>query len=197
VFRLAAGNAGSLTFSDSTGQPWAVETATSGAPDSFKVDKAGRDGQDTNIVIVSPMTGYGHGNLLVKLQGHPVPVALTLKAGEKEVDYRLDVRVIARGPKAAPEPATVSGMPSGDDRDLRAFLDNTPPQRARRLKTTAPAVEAWQMDDMVYVRSSWELMSPAYLAKAAGINVKVYALGENPVLMFSNGGTLVTVSLDR
>lgn len=194
--RLHPGNASVVTFSDMTGAPWPVLSATVGNPQAYALAEAGERGR-TNMVVISPITQHAvAANLVVTLVGHPVPVIFSLATGTGEVDHRLDVGVRARGPNAVMDPISSSSLAPTNDATVQAFIDGVPPRGARKLTTSSRDVEAWKLGDMVYVRTPLELLSPAYTARARSVSgTSVYTLVEAPVLLVSQDGRVSSVTV--
>lgn len=194
--RLYPGNASVLTFSDMTGAPWPVLSATVGNPAAYALAEAGERGR-TNMVVVSPIQHHATvANLVVTLVGHPVPVIFSLATGGGDVDHRLDVGVRARGPNAVIDTIVSSSLAPTNDSTVQSFVDGTPPRGARRLTTSNRDVEAWRLGDMVYVRTPLELLSPAYTARARSVSgTSVYTLVEAPVLLVSQDGRVSSVTV--
>jgi intracellular multiplication protein IcmK len=196
VISSAPGRVATLTFSDVTGRPWPVQSVH--VPDNqrnFNASAAGQQGL-SNIVVVAPLQPYAVNNMVVTLVGHPVPVVVELRAGDREIDYRVDLKIASRGPNAAYDVTGISTLPPVGDTTLMAFLDGTPPPSARRLRSNSREVEAWLLDDVMYVRTPFELLSPAYVSRAANVSgVKVYTLNEAPILLLGSSGNMVSVSV--
>lgn len=200
MLHLFGGNGSTVTFADANGVPWPVEDAAIGNPHDFAVQEFGEKGK-TNTILVSPKVNYGSSaNLQVKLANLAIPVSFTVDIGSGSVDYRLDVNVAGRSPNAhyAVPVSTVTALQPTDDRALQAFVDGTPPRGARAVKTSARDVEAWTFNDMLYVRSSLELMSPPYTARRDHVSgMHVFRISEMGALVFSRDGRLSQVTLDR
>jgi intracellular multiplication protein IcmK len=196
--RLAPGNASVLTFSDQTGAPWPVMSVTVGNPQAYGAQEAGEKGK-TNMVVISPLQNFDvSANLIVTLVGYPVPVLFSLSTGSDRVDYRLDVGIEARGPNAAYDITATSSLQPTNDSTVQSFLDGVAPKGARRVHTSEAAVEAWRFQDMLYVRTSLELLSPAYVARARNVSgTNIYTLADSPVLIVSQDGRMASVDIDR
>jgi intracellular multiplication protein IcmK len=196
--RLAPGNASVLTFSDQTGAPWPVMSVTVGNPQAYGAQEAGEKGK-TNMVVISPLQNYDvSANLIVTLVGYPVPVLFSLSTGSDHVDYRLDVGIQARGPNAAYDITATSSLQPTNDSTVQSFLDGVAPKGAHRVHTSESAVEAWRFQDMLYVRTSLELLSPAYVARARNVSgTNIYTLADSPVLIVSQDGRMASVDIDR
>src|SRR3546814_20294409 len=116
--------------------------------------------------------------MVVTLLGHPVPVVITLGWAEKEADFRVDLRVGTRGPNAVQDVVGI-GLPPTGDSTMLAFVDGVPPKEAKRAKKSSPDVEAWRFEDLLYVRTRHDLLSPAYVARSGKVScLKVCALVE-------------------
>ncbi len=194
---LAPGNATVLTFYDQTGAAWPVESVTVGNPTAYNAQEAGEKGK-TNMVVISPLSNFASANLVVTLVGYPVPVLFSLQTGSGRVDYRLDVEITARGPNAHYDMTESSSLQPTNDPTVQSFIDDVAPKGAVKVTTTNSDVEAWRYKDMLYVRTTMELLSPAYIGRAhhpSGVNV--FTLADAPVLMFEQDGRMEMVQIDR
>jgi intracellular multiplication protein IcmK len=198
TIRLYPGNAVALTFSDITGAPWPVNSVTVGNPTAYQVGEAGDKGK-TNMVVVSPLAAHATANnLIVTLINHPVPLIFTLETGQSQVDYRLDVTVRARGPNAAYDAVGGSSLSPTSDPVVQQFLDGTPPRDARKLETDLRDVEAWRMHDVLYVRTPFEVLSPAYTGRARNVSGQnLYSMVETPVILVSQDGRTMMVKIGQ
>jgi len=189
--RLFPGNATSITFSDVTGAPWPVQSFTVGNPQAFAASEAGERGR-TNMLVVSPLASrIVANNLVVSLAGHPVPVVFAIEAGGEEIDFRVDVTVRARGPHAVPEPVRPPDIPPTDDRTIQAFLDGVPPSGAEPLRTSHRDVDAWRFRGRMYLRSPFEVMSPAWRARARHVSGAIlHVMDETPVVLMTERGRM-------
>ena len=195
LVHMALGNASTLTISDATGQPWPILSVTTGNPAAFSASMAGKAGE-SNIIVVAPKSNVAQSNLVVTLVGYPVPLLLMLKSGYHDVDFRLDMRVAARGPNALYDTSNVNMLPPTADAKMQAFLDGTPPDGAKKLQTSAGGVDAWAFGDQIYVRTSYAVLSPAYTAKSSNVSgVSVYVMQDAPVLIVSDNGQMRSVSV--
>lgn len=195
LVHMALGNASTLTISDSTGQPWPILSVTTGNPAAFSAQMAGKAGE-SNIIVVAPKSNVAQSNLVVTLVGYPVPLLLMLKSGYHDVDFRLDMRVAARGPNALYDVSNLNMLPPTADAKMQAFLDGTPPDGAKKLQTSAGGVDAWSFGEQIYVRTNYAVLSPAYTAKSSNVSgVSVYVMQDAPVLIVSDNGQMRSVSI--
>jgi intracellular multiplication protein IcmK len=195
--RVSPGWVSTLTFSDVTGQPWPVLSVVNGNPDAYHVDKSIGD-ESTNIVTISSKQAYVPTNIAVNLAGAKVPVVMTLSPSAGEVDFRVDAQMDQRGPNAAYDTVGGSSLAPTNDSVMLGFLDGVPPEGARKLKTTDRDVQAWRYEEMLYVRTSKPIRSPAFVStqhNASGVHV--FVLKEAPVLIVSDAGRSVYVKIDR
>src|SRR3546814_11051295 len=107
--------------------------------------------------------------MVVTLLGHPVPVVITLGWAEKEADFRVDLRVGTRGPNAVQDVVGI-GLPPTGDSTMLAFVDGVPPNEAKRAKTSSPDVAPWPFEDLLYVRTRHDFLSPAYAALSGNLS---------------------------
>lgn len=195
--RVSPGWVSTLTFSDVTGQPWPVLSVVNGNPDAYHVEKSVGD-ESTNIVTISSKQAYVPTNIAVNLAGAKVPVVMTLSPSAGEVDFRVDAQMDQRGPNATYDTVGGSSLAPTNDSVMLGFLDGVPPEGARKLKTTDRDVQAWRYEEMLYVRTSKPIRSPAYVStqrNASGVHV--FVLKEAPVLIVSDAGRSVYVKIDR
>lgn len=196
--RVEPGLVSTLTFSDVTGQPWPVMSVVVGNPSAYVAQSAGEEGK-SNIVVVSATAQYVPSNIAVTLVGHPVPILMSVEQGQPETDFRVDLRVDAKGPNAAQDIVGVSSLAPTSDSVMTKFLDGTPPPGSRRLQTSAPdMVEAWRFEDLIYIRTRGELLSPVYMGRSNNVaGVNIFQMADSPILLVSEGGRMSSVSIRR
>jgi len=193
VIRTGIGRVTALSFYDITGSPYPVSAVVIGNPTQFKVEAPIPEG---NLVTISPLTTYAQGNMAITLVNQPVPIMVKLEAGQDVIDYRLDMRVAARGPQAPAALQFVDGAPNVADPIMSAFIDGLPPEGATALTVDGSGVSVWRLKGQMYVRTSMTLLSPAWTNSAAGAGgLKVYAVPEVPILLTSDEGRLVTLKV--
>jgi intracellular multiplication protein IcmK len=197
VIKVSPGWISTLTFSDVTGAPWPVMNVLAGNKDAYEALNAGAPG-DTNMITISTRQAYVRSNLAVTLIGASVPVILTLDPTEPNIDVRVDIQVDQRGPKAAYDMMSGSGLAPTNDSTMLAFLDGVAPDGAKKLQVADREVQAWRYDDQLYIRTSRTMLSPAYISKQSNVSgTNVYVLNEAPVLLFSDNGRMFSVMIKR
>lgn len=192
ALRLAPAMVSNVVFTDATGQPWPVEFATPGDPGQVDVllPVAG-----TATLQVRPKVAYVYGVMSVTLKDNPIPISLVLTTAQRESDTRLDVRVTRRGPNAK---APIIDRPAGIESNptLMSVLDGVPPGDAKLLKSSYTGVQAWMLDDKLYVRTPLAVLSPAYFASMTSADgMHVYVLPAVPSIYVSLDGAFRSVAL--
>ena len=191
VIRLSKGFVSSLVFIDSTGAPWPIEAFDLGDPTAFNIswDKKG------NTLMIQARQDYSYGNLAVNLKNLNTPVMLTLVPGQRVVDYRVDMRVPGQGPQAA---ASIGDdLPAAADNQLLNVLNGIAPMNGRRLKTENDFAEVWVVGDVLYLRSAYAMLSPAWVAKMSSADgMNAYKLSPSPLVLLMRHGQIVSVKIE-
>lgn len=201
VIKVAPGWISTLTFADVTGQPWPVLNVTNGNSDAYDVLVSGPKGT-SNIVTISSKQAYTPSNIAVSLVGAKVPVMMTLEPSPGSVDFRVDAQIDQRGPNASYDAVSTDSLPPTSDAMMLNFLDGVAPDAAVKLNTSDRDTQAWRFNDMLYVRTTKTLLSPAYVGKQSNVvGVNVYVLNEAPVMVMSGtgptDGRLESVTIQR
>lgn len=191
VIRLAQGFVSSLVFIDSTGAPWPIDSYSIGDPTRFNIQWNKTD----NTLMVQAMSLYNYGNLAVRLKGLVTPVMLTLIPGQKDVDYRVDLRVQGLGPNAIP--LVGETLPNVTNPLLLGVLDGIPPPGSKELTVCGTDMQAWLLGNRLYVRSHYVILSPAWLATLSSADgTKAYEMQKTPMLLISFHGKAVPVKIE-
>lgn len=188
IIRLAAGFVTSLVFVDATGQPWPVVDYSLGNPKNFNIqwDKK------TNTLFMQSTSVYATGNLAVRLQDLDTPVMISLVSGQSNVDYRVDMRIRARGPNAI-APIVQTNMPGAIHADLLNVLDGVPPPESQELDVSDDFSRAWLLTNKKLIfRTKLTVLSPAWSAVVSSPDgTRVYEMGNTPlILAISHGKTI-------
>lgn len=186
VIRLAQGYVTTLAFLDSTGQPWPVDNYDIGNPQAFNIqwDKK------SNLLMIQATSLYNVGNLAVQLRGLATPVMVTLISGQKAVDYRIDLRVPGNGPNA--KALLGRSLPQTADPILLNILEGVPPAGNTQLKISGGVVQAWLVNNHMYLRTRLTLISPAWIATMSSPDgMKAYEMPKTPLILgFENGQSI-------
>lgn len=202
IVRTMPGEVSTLLFMDSTGAPWPLAAAPRVSDNRF-FDPEWLKG--TATVVISALSAYEEGNLVVVLQGFATPIVIKLVTGEPDanttsrtVDYRLDLRVPGRGPNAQ---AALIGPDKIAlyDTTMQQFLDGLPPKDAKLLAPHGeiPAhTQVWQFEGAMYVRTTHDIQTAFDQTIASGDGTRVYRLAPTPYVTLSDLERSVTLQLD-
>ncbi len=196
VLRLSPFHSAVITFLDVTGAPWPIVAKSNTDKASFTVKEALESDPSNSALVVSTQCGYCVANIAVFLKGLPTAVSLTIAGGQRETDYRLDVRVPRRGPNAAPETLAQDSVPvfSGA---MHSLLDGIEPPGVILLKVRGADARAWKVGEKLVLRTHLALLSPAYLSRMASSDgTAVYELEMSPVLLVSDNGSIRKITID-
>lgn len=147
--------------------------------------------QKVTTITLMPCLYQTFGNITVKLRELPTPIVLMVKSGfGGPVDLPVTVSLLRDSPEAAAKARLAAQnaenarrekelrraylgdarnqRKNGEDPELDAFLTAVPPQGARSLPTSNPAVSAWLYGGRLYVRGPVAVLTPAYDAMGSG-----------------------------
>lgn len=175
VIRPFIGSTSSFVVVDSTGAPWPVENFRIANPDVFPINRL--DGPHGSAFTVDTNLPYGQSNLILKLAGVSAPVVISLVAGQREHDARVEVRVQGRGPNST---VASGSLMAGTDARLLPVLDGMAPSGGKPLMVDGVAgVRAWLLPSgRLMVRSPVKVISPAstsFVISADGTHVYEFA----------------------
>lgn len=196
VIRLASNFVTSILFVDHAGNPLNVIDVTSGGANAFTItwSQSSQGQKLINKIDISPKSTYANGNVSVLLDGISTPISLTLVSGQKEVDYRVDVRV--KGRFLPGSPGALAALPEGANPLMMTMLDGVAPDGAQPLISSHGEVQAWQFRNRFYIRTGLTLLSPAYLSTLRSADgTTIYEIPATPVLIALTGGNTVQVNL--
>ncbi|QBY56089.1 DotH/IcmK family type IV secretion protein [Cupriavidus oxalaticus] len=184
-----------VSLVDITGAPWDILEVNNLAKRSFEVKQPAKD---VPTITITAMGDYVEGNVAIFLKGLSIPVMLRMVAGQRETDYRLDLRIPRRGPNAI-DP--IAGTPSINlpANYLQTLLDgiDTPNAKSIRVENAPPGTRAWMVGGNMVLRTSLFLNNPAYQATiAAADGTRVYEMAPTPVATLSENGSLRNVYFD-
>lgn len=192
AIKMSMGFISSLVLVDASGAPWPIVAYDLGNSQAFNVqwDKT------SNILMIQPLQPYTYANLAIRLKGLAPPVMLTLVPGQSVVDYRVDVTVMGQGPNSQGAVTSV-GLPKDANPLLLGVLDGIPPEGSKVLKVTPEGLgEAWAMGDDLFFRSTYTVLSPAYLNHMQSPDgMQAYLLPKAPSILVSKLGKLVDVEI--
>lgn len=196
VVRMSRSMGSTLVFTDMSGTPWPVKGYKNFNESLFDVENPSEGG---NLLTIRPNSYYGAANVMVVLEGLSTPIVLTAVTGQKEVDYRLDVKVPGANPKhPAALPASIGAAAPDQPTWLSPFLDGLPPKEAKKLQSNTPVVRAWQDGENYVIVTRASLLSPAYLdSLGAADGTRAYSIHRTPTILVSVDGNPVKVDLNE
>lgn len=207
IIRLSENEGSSIVFMDSTGAPWTVQNFVNFAPKLVAVSSPLKDG---HILTVEPKSPFGNGNLAVFLQGLQTPITITLLAGQKNVDYRVDMRVPRRLPSGNLGDLIQGGNligasdATGADPLLVDVIQNTVhDQNVEKINSSGADVMAWIKTTgetrTILVRTQGILLAPVAIdgkKVVASDGTKAYEIRLTPLITVLLNGRSHNVSLD-
>lgn len=208
IIRLSENEGSSIVFMDSTGAPWTIQNFVNFAPKLASVSSPLKDG---HILTVEPKSPFGNGNIAVFLQGLQTPITITLLAGQKNVDYRVDVRVPRRLPSSNLGDIIQGGVSSFGNSDaigaeplLVDVIQNTVHDPdVQKINTSSPDVMAWIKTKgdsrTILLRTQGVLLAPVALdgkKVVASDGTKAYEIRLTPLITVLLNGRSRNVSLD-
>lgn len=191
AIKMSMGFISSLVFVDASGAAWPIQSYDLGNSQAFNMqwDKV------SNILMIQPLQPYTYANLAVRLKGLSPPVMLTLIPGQSVVDYRVDVTVMGQGPNSQGE-VSRAGLPKDASQALLGVLDGIPPEGSKALTVLDGSGEAWLSGDVMYFRSRYTVLSPAWLDRMQSSDgMQAYQLPPTPSILISKLGKPVDVGI--
>lgn len=191
IVRTAPGYVTTVAFLDSSGAPWPIQDISWAGKFTINPPEAGG-----HILRITPMSAHGVGNASIRMVDLIAPITLQLRTGIEEVYYRMDARIPKAGPLAKTPLIDYGGLSAvaGKDDAMISVLDGTPPGNAEKLRVRGVdgRTVAWKVDDKIYLRTPFTLLSPGWDASAASADgTNVYAFSNTPVMLLSDNGRMV------
>ncbi|MFT8932338.1 MAG: DotH/IcmK family type IV secretion protein [Acetobacter syzygii] len=216
IIRIAQDYPSSISFVDSTGQPWPIAwditTKKSGGCD----DKG--DGHNasvravgisacvpepgSNVLQLTPISRYAHGGVLVSLKDAPKPVSFMIIAGTGSYDADMTARVNKRGPNAKDIVSTDPDAPSTGSPLMDNITNGTPPADATPMLVSGvnpDDLRAWKIGKKIYLRTTYQLMSPGFTDHQSLFDTTAYEIPVTTRLLVSSAtkqGIPVTLKED-
>jgi hypothetical protein len=182
-----------------TQEATAIAAVTVGHGFDYTVPVKGRDGNSINVMTLSPNP---RGGMNIMLEGAKSTVPFQLRAaGLQGGDYdaQVTVRIMARGPDAAPAMAVrADDTPTTGAAFMTDMLEGHAPADATPLDTiglSADRVRAWQRGNYDYIRTDVTILSPQPLSFAAGENASIYQIPQAAVVLISDNGRTSSLRL--
>lgn len=192
VVRLAVGFVSSLIFLDATGQPWPIANYSLGNPENLNIqwDKT------TNALFIQSTVPYVTANLAIRLSGLDTPIMISLVSGQRQVDYRVDFQIRARGPNATPQVSDSVYSNFSMPPSLLKVLDGIPPENSKELKVSNNYGRAWLFNNKIIFRTNLTVLSPAWNATISSADgTKVYEFMQTPLILASKDGRTIRIEI--
>ena len=184
AIRLAQGYVTSLVFVDSTGTPWPIAQFDVGSPKAVTLQWDGK----SNIILIQAVAPYSNGNLVVRLVGLPTPITLEIVAGQRVVDYRVDIHVSGIGPNTKELPIGTA-LPNSANQLLLGVLDGVAPAGSKVLTVRGADAQAWLLGQTMYLRTRMAVLSPGWIGKMVSPDgMQAYELPRTSSVLVSRYG---------
>lgn len=194
VIKTAMGHVTTMSIVDASGQPWPILDISWAGNFDIQQPESG-----SNMLRITPSSEFAQGNVSMRLAGLNPPVILAFRSDRENVHVRIDVQIPELGPNGiAPLIANNNPSASSGDSRLASILEGVAPKQARKLDVSGidGRTTAYQVGNMMYLRSPYSLLSPAWnssVRSADGMNV--YSLEYTPVVLLSDKGKMVRAYL--
>ncbi len=194
VIKTAMGHVTTMSIVDASGQPWPILDISWAGNFDIQQPESG-----SNMLCITPTSEFATGNVSMRLAGLNPPVILAFRSDRENVHVRIDVQIPELGPNGiAPLISNNNPSASSGDSRLASVLEGVAPKQAKKLEVSGidGRTTAYQLGKLMYVRSPYSLLSPAWsssVRSADGMNV--YSLEYTPVLLLSDKGKMVRAYL--
>lgn len=190
--RLAQGYVSSLVFVDSTGSPWPIASFDIGNPKSVSLQWDGK----SNILILQAISPYSDGDIVIRLVGLPTPITLELVAGQRVVDYRVDLHVAGLGPNSKELPVGTD-LPNSANQLLLGVLDGISPAGGKPLIVHGTDSQAWMLGEQMYLRTRMTVLSPGWVGKMVSPDGMIaYQLPKTSSVLVSRYGSPAELKIE-
>lgn len=195
VIRTAPGHVTTVTMLDVSGQPWPIQDVSWAG--NFEVVPPEEGG---HVIRVTPLSAHGIGNISIRMIDLPTPVTFSLQTSPDVSYYRFDARLPDYGPNGMVSLINEGrGLVAGDA-VMTALLNGAPPAEAVRLSVEGVdgRTSVWKSSGRIFVRTPYSLLSPGWTASASsGDGMKIYQIGNAPVLLLSDNGSMVRAKIGK
>jgi intracellular multiplication protein IcmK len=190
--RIAQGYVSSMVFVDSTGTPWPIASFDIGNPKAVNIQWDGK----SNIILLQAVSPYMTGDIVIRLVGLPTPITLELVAGQRVVDYRVDLHVSGIGPNTKDLPVG-TGVPNGANQLLLGILDGIAPAGSKLLTVRGGDAQAWMLGQTIYLRTRMTVLSPGWTGKMVSPDgMMAYELPRTSSVLVSRYGEPVELKVE-
>lgn len=199
VVRISSSTGVIMDFMDASGKPWMIDHAINMSANEIDLEGKPFDPKHPQNSVFAKAKRYGSvGNVAVFLRNLSTPVIVTLLAGQKSVDYRVDFRVPAYlGNSDGVQ--YVHGQSNRFDNRLTSASMGITPSGCKQSISSVDGVMAWSCGEAEQIiRTNGILLSPATLdgEKMTGLDgTNVYLIPKSPVVSVAVGGSIKNVEI--
>lgn len=197
TIKVAQGYVTTLNIVDSTGAPWPIQDITWAG--DFEVVEVSDEGSG-HFIRISPQSEFAFGNMSIHMLALQTPIIISLETSRDIVHYRFDAIVPEAGPLAKAPIIEAAATSAAGNVQMTSILEGVIPPDARRLSVVGVdgRTSAYHYKGMTYLRTPLSLLSPAWTSSASSADgMKVYALGDTPVVLLSDKGRMVRAKLSE
>jgi intracellular multiplication protein IcmK len=197
TINVAPGFVTSIAFIGADGSPWPVVSMTVGNSSWFAATVPSLTNKEAakNVMTVGALTSSATSSVSVLLEGAAEPLTFVLRTTPTESDGTVTVRINRPGPDAK-EPMLRPSLPAPVTQALYGFLNGVPPDGAQRLQLSVDGVSAWSYQGSIYVRTTYQMMSPAWTNSVQGPDgTMVYEVPQVPLFLVSEDGAIRSVEV--
>lgn len=185
VVRLTKGRTSAIMVTDSTGKPWPIMNFDGLSDENFVLNRLDGSASEGYMLSVTPLAQFASGNLVLVLKDLPSPLVIEFITAQAEVDVKTEIRVQAIGPNAVIQSLA---MPESINPQLLSLLQGVAPDNAKALTTSTNSVQAWLVNDQMYVRTRYRISSPMPIDLTSSPDgTFAYKMPVSPVVLYSAG----------
>lgn len=191
--RISSGYVSSILFTDETGAAWPIKAYDIGNPKAFNIYW----NKSSNMLLIQGQTPYARTNLIVILEGLKTPIILSVINDQQKVDYRLDLIVPGKGPKAKTQIIN-SSIPAQPNLVLSNLLYGIAPKKSKKLTVVGGYAQAWlEKEGSLLLRTKLDILSPGWLATMNSVDgTKVYRMNVTPLILATENGRTIQLHIE-
>jgi len=202
AIRLSSSQGATLVFLDSGGSPWPVVNHVNFSPNLVAINRPIDGG---HVLTLEPKQPHGAGNITVFLRDLPTPITLTVLGGQREVDYRVDIRIPKKISGKDDSPADAGAIQFLDPIMSDVLSNTVSPSDGTPIAVKSRGINAWirtgktKTTKTMLIRLADGVIlspSPIYGKKAtASDGTKAYETAISPVITILRNGKAENIVL--
>lgn len=193
---VVPGYIATLTFFDSTGEPWPVEYAKAGNQ-NFAMETVG---EKNNVINIDTSQLYGDANASIGLVGMSTNYTITLVSNNKKNTSKMSFRIPERGPEASNEPILTSSVVENAPSEMYDILNGRAStlKGLQNMKIKGVEADGYMYNGMLYIVTKHYLRSPARENSVSlPSGMKAYKVYPTSTLQFSVDGSTVFATVEK